>query len=51
MTFECSFYFLVFYKKYLEEEEEITLLKQKNKENVDVMFYKEFLQPYSIHEY
>lgn len=40
---ECSFYLLVFYKKCLEEEDEITLLKQKNKENVDVMFYDECL--------
>lgn len=40
---ECSFYFLVFYKKCLENEDEITLLRQKSKENVDVMFYDECL--------
>lgn len=40
---ECSFYFLIFYKKCFENAKEITLLQQKSKENTNVMFYDDCL--------
>ena len=45
---KCSFYFLIFYAKCMDNEENITLLQRKNQNSLDVMFYdKDILIEYT----